>query len=99
MFGGPNAGVGVKPKQKIIPPTPGGNHPLMDWGTFPHEDEEKGDWAVASWAVDEIEKMSEDKPFFLSVGFFLPHVPCYATQKWFDLYPNGIAHHATDSSW
>ena len=23
----------------------------------------------------------------MSVGFFLPHVPCYATQKWFDLYP------------
>ena len=84
---GPGAGVGVKPKQKLIPPTPGGNHPLMDWGTFDHKDEDKGDWKVASWAVDEIQKMPEDKPFFLSVGFFLPHVPCYATQKWFDLYP------------
>jgi len=30
-----------------------------------------------------------DEPFFMSVGFFLPHVPCYATQKWFDLYPDG----------
>ncbi len=69
---GPNASVGVKPPQKLIPPTPGGNHPLMDWGTFPHRDEDKGDWAVASWAVDEIEKMPQDKPFFLSVGFFLP---------------------------
>ncbi|MGB7345823.1 MAG: sulfatase [Pirellulaceae bacterium] len=85
---GPNANVGVKPPQKIIPPTPGGNHPLMDWGTFDHRDEDKGDWKVASWAVDEIKKMPDDKPFFLSVGFFLPHVPCYATQKWFDLYPN-----------
>jgi arylsulfatase A-like enzyme len=26
-------------------------------------------------------------PFFLSVGFRHPHVPCYASQRWFDLYP------------
>lgn len=84
---GPNAVVGAKPKQKLIPPTPGGNHPLMDWGTFPHRDEDKGDWKVASWAVEQIEAMPQDKPYFLSVGFFLPHVPCFATQKWFDLYP------------
>lgn len=85
---GPKSKVGAKPKQKLIPPTPGGNHPLMDWGTFPHKDEDKGDWEVASWAVGEIEHMTDDKPFFLSAGFFLPHVPCFATQKWFDLYPN-----------
>lgn len=106
---GPPAGVGVRPKQKLIPPTPGGNHKLMDWGTFPHRDEDKGDWQVASWAVDELEKMPDDKPFFLSVGFFLPHVPCYATQKWFDLYPeatlkmppilDGDRDDTPDSSW
>lgn len=85
---GPKAGVGARPKQKLIPPTPGGNHGLMDWGTFPHRDEDKGDWQIASWAVDEIESMPADQPFFLAAGFFLPHVPCYATQKWFDLYPD-----------
>ncbi|TWU42415.1 sulfatase [Novipirellula artificiosorum] len=85
---GPNASVGAKPEKKLIPPTPGGNHPLMDWGTFPHRDEDKGDWQVASWAVDQLESMPDEQPFFLSVGFFLPHVPCYATQKWFDLYPD-----------
>lgn len=85
---GPPARVGAKPEEKLIPPTPMGNHPLMDWGTFPHRDEDKGDWKVASWAVEELAKTKDsDEPFFLSVGFFLPHVPCYATQKWFDLYP------------
>jgi choline-sulfatase len=81
---GPPPGVGVRPKQKLVQtPSP---HPLVDWGVFPHKDEDKGDWRVASWAVDELAKQ-QDEPFFLSVGFFLPHVPCYATQKWFDLYP------------
>lgn len=86
---GPPASVGARPEEKLIPPTPGGNHPLMDWGTFPHRDQDKGDWKVASWAVEELQQMPRgDQPFFLSVGFFLPHVPCYATQKWFDLYPS-----------
>lgn len=85
---GPNAGVGARPEKKSIV-TPGGNHPLMDWGTFPHKDEDKGDWKVASWAVGQLEEeKGKEDPFFLSVGFFLPHVPCYATQKWFDLYPD-----------
>lgn len=86
---GPAASVGAKPSKKLIPPTPEGNHPLMDWGVFDHKDADKGDWHVASWAVDQIHARSkDDKPFFLAVGFFLPHVPCYATQKWFDLYPD-----------
>jgi choline-sulfatase len=85
---GPSPGVGVKPEQKLIPPTPMGNHPLMDWGVFPHRDEDKGDYQVASWAVEQIHAAPKDEPFFLAAGFFLPHVPCYATQKWFDLYPD-----------
>ncbi len=82
---GPGAGVGARPEKKIVT-TPFGNHPLVDWGTFPHKDEDKGDWKVADWAVDTLNNKPSE-PFFLSVGFFLPHVPCYATQKWFDLYP------------
>jgi arylsulfatase A-like enzyme len=82
---GPPPGVGVRPKEKLVKSTPN-PHPLVDWGVFPHRDQDKGDWRVASWAVDELDKKPTE-PFFLSVGFFLPHVPCYATQKWFDLYP------------
>jgi arylsulfatase A-like enzyme len=85
---GPAGGVGVKPERKLIPPTPMGNHPLMDWGVFPHRDEDKGDYLVASWAVDQIRNAPKDQPFFLAAGFFLPHVPCYITQPWMDLYPD-----------
>src|SRR5690606_36194487 len=62
-------------------------NPLMDWGVFPHKDEEKGDWQVASWAVEQLEGGDIQEPFFLSAGFFLPHVPLYVTQKWADMYP------------
>jgi len=82
---GPPAAVGARPEMKLVQ-TPFGNHPLVDWGTFPHEDEDKGDWKVASWAVEQLDAKPQE-PFFLAAGFFLPHVPSYATEKWFDLYP------------
>jgi len=83
-FLGPASSVGARPPKKLVKtPAP---HPLVDWGVFPHRDEDKGDYKVASWAMEQIEQGPKE-PFFLSVGFFLPHVPCYATQQWFDLYP------------
>jgi len=60
---------------------------LMDWGVFPPRDEEQDDWKVADWAIAQL-KNPPNKPFFLSVGLRHPHVPCYASQKWFDLYPD-----------
>ena len=65
---GPPASVGVRPKQKLVD-TPA-KHPLVDWGVFPHKDEDKGDWKVASWAVDQINKHPQE-PFFL-VGRVFP---------------------------
>ncbi len=60
---------------------------MVDWGVFPHKDEQKQDYKVAQYAIDTIQGKPAE-PFFLSVGFFLPHVPCYTTQKWYDLFPD-----------
>ncbi len=86
----PYGGVGTKPPKKLIGPTPMGNNPLMDWGVWPldNDDRTKGDYQVATWTVDQVRAAPMDQPFFIAAGFFLPHVPCYATQKWFDLYPD-----------
>jgi choline-sulfatase len=84
-------GFGIpKPPKKLIPATPFGDHPLMDWGVWPpdNDDTTHADWDVASRAIDMLETMPKEKPFFLAAGFFLPHVPIYTTQKWFDLYPD-----------
>jgi arylsulfatase A-like enzyme len=86
----PLGGVGTRPPKKLIPATPMGNNPLMDWGVWPldNDDTGKGDYKVASWTIEQIKSAPKDQPFFISAGFFLPHVPLYATQKWFDLYPD-----------
>jgi arylsulfatase A-like enzyme len=63
-------------------------HPHIDWGAYPQEDKDQSDWKVADWAIEKLKDSgSSKKPFFLSVGFRHPHVPLYASQKWFDLYP------------
>ena len=85
---GPNDGMGAKPPQKLVPPTPMGNHPAMDWGVFPHRDEDKGDFINTSWAIEQLASAPKDEPMFLAVGYYLPHVPCHVTQKWYDLYPD-----------
>ena len=40
----------------------------------------------AKWAVQQLKK-KHDKPFFMGVGFYRPHVPMYASKKWFDMHP------------
>ena len=60
----------------------------LDWGPWPPEDAQQRDYQTAEWAVDALTNISDtDKPFFMAVGFYRPHVPLYASQKWFDLYP------------
>ena len=73
------------PPQKFVK-TPD-NITLMDWGVHPDRDEVMDDTKVADWAIEQLQG-EHKQPFFLGVGFRHPHVPCYAPQKWFDLYPD-----------
>jgi len=82
---GPPATGAPYPAEKLVN-TPS-TMKAVDWGVFPHKDEDKDDYKIASWAVEKLGNMPADQPFFLSAGFFLPHVPCFVTQKWMDLYP------------
>lgn len=81
---GPAPGM-PKPPQPFVK-APGG-HPAMDWGIFPDDDREQADWKIADAAIAQLKARPKDRPFFVGVGFRLPHVPCYASKKWFDLYP------------
>ena len=57
-----------------------------DWCVFPYHDHEKGDWKLATWAVEYLDA-EPPEPVFLSVGIRLPHLPLFTTQRRFDLYP------------
>jgi arylsulfatase A-like enzyme len=59
----------------------------MDWGIFPENDGDQPDWKTADNAIAQLKSHPKDKPFFIAAGFRLPHVPCFASQKWFDIFP------------
>ena len=89
---GPDGGHNPRPATKLMTaPLDMVNNPLIDWGVYPVEhDSVMDDYKVASWAVEQLNEIGKEEsanPFFLAVGFNKPHVPLYATQKWFDLYP------------
>jgi len=79
-----------------IPPTPvpagypfnglGGEAHEFDWGPLDKPEAEFGDAKAAQWAIDYL-KRSHDRPFFLALGIYRPHLPLYAPRKYFDMYP------------
>ena len=82
-YGGSFGGFGPLPEEKLSP-YPGLY--LWDWGVYPAQEADMPDHQIAEWAVNQLET-KRDTPLWMGVGFYRPHVPQYAPQKWFDLYP------------
>lgn len=78
-------GRGRKARPKKFMNRPADWSGAWDWGAFPETDAEMADHELAKKAAAALGE-NFDKPFFMSVGFFRPHVPLYAPPKWFDLY-------------
>lgn len=73
------------PKEKFVTmPEP---MRAVDWGIYPPDDQASCDWKIADLGIAQLAAAPKDRPFFLAVGFRLPHLPIFASQKWFDLYP------------
>jgi len=81
------------PWVKKIPAPPG--HPFnglkdfpgeFDWGVLPRTEREYGDMVAVEWG-EEFLRRKHEKPFFVAVGLWHPHIPLFAPQSYFDLYP------------
>lgn len=59
---------------------------ITDWGPLDNKDSDMPDYQIAEWAISQINKKHES-PFFMGVGFILPHTPWQLPKKWFDLFP------------
>ncbi|MFT5131486.1 MAG: arylsulfatase A-like enzyme [Rhodothermales bacterium] len=73
------------PRPKKLMNLPAHWSKAWDWGPYPEDDAEMADIQLAENAAKSLQEEFE-KPFFMSVGFFRPHVPLFVPPKWFDLY-------------
>ncbi len=58
----------------------------FDWGSLDKAPGQYGDALSIAWGIDQLNRQHE-KPFFLAIGLFHPHLPWYAPQEYFDQYP------------
>lgn len=57
----------------------------FDWGGFELPDKDFGDTKITDWAIAQLEEMT-DTPTFLALGYYRPHIPLWAPQRFFDRF-------------
>ena len=58
----------------------------FDWGPLDVADDAMSDYQVVSWAQKFL-AAKQEKPFFLAVGLYRPHLPWYVPKQYFDQFP------------
>lgn len=90
---------GPYPPKKLIVPPEVAKPSIWDIGAFPEKEEDYTDLRIAKWTAKNISKplKAGDKPRFMAVGFYNPHLPLFAPRKWFDAAPSkqDVMLHAT----
>ena len=59
----------------------------FDWGPTDVPEERLVDARLAAWAVERLQTLDAEQPFFLGVGFHFPHLPWYLPPRWLHRSP------------
>ncbi len=78
---------GPSPKPKVRPANgiPKAGH--FDWAPLPVGDEAMPDTRLVDWASAILADPPADRPLFLAVGLFRPHLPWYVPEEHFNAFP------------
>jgi arylsulfatase A-like enzyme len=57
----------------------------FDWGPFDVPASDFGDTQITDWAIGKLEEGFE-RPFFLGVGYYRPHIPLWAPEPFFERF-------------
>lgn len=80
-------GIDKDEEDNVVNLTPGrGLGSALAYYASPAGDQQHTDGKVATETIGLIEK-HKDRPFFIGAGFYRPHCPFIAPQKYFDMYP------------
>ena len=76
----------IRPLGRPLNKNPGFVGGFFDWSPVAAEDTAMGDGQVVSWASGQLQATHE-RPLFLGVGIYRPHIPWYVPQTYFDMHP------------
>ncbi len=76
----------LRPRGWPVNGNPGFIFSLFDWAGLDVDDDRTGDGQVVSWAERKLAQPHE-KPLFLAVGIYRPHLPWYVPSRYFDQHP------------
>jgi arylsulfatase A-like enzyme len=95
---GPRLGQWRKGLDQPVHEKPKGWHRIWDFGPQDYDETKFVDHVTASWVGTQLESKHE-KPFFLSVGFYRPHVPFFPPRRVYDSLTEVQLPHVKADDW
>jgi arylsulfatase A-like enzyme len=95
---GPRTGQWRKGLDQKVHNKPKGWHRTWDFGPQDYDESKFTDHITATWVAEQLGKKS-DKPFFLSCGFYRPHVPFFPPRRVYDSFKEVKLPEVRDNDW